>query len=816
MSGQEKILVAEDEMILALNICRRLEHMGYEIIGPVDTADKAINAATEHEPDLVLMDIGLGDHSAGIEAVKEITRDKEIPVVYITALSDSETLERAKETSPYGYLRKPVGDNDIGFTVEMALNRHKKQLEDVEKAAKRKYLEEISNDIRTRLIRESPPDLVRILELMGRTVRADRAYICLYPEENGGRTSEWKIIEWFNDDRDSSLSNARVDSGMFGSWWNSKIASGEPVIYPDIKELPKDAQYEKNQFIKANVKSLVAFPFRSSETGSFGFIGLDWISKSYSCSDPERNMLSMVSELISSNVVRSKAEENLRVSESRFRTLIQKSSDTIAIVDSDHRFLFMSPSVKKILGYDVREMVGEDAFSYIHKEDLPHVREVFQKILDKPENELTTEYRFLHKKGHWVYLDSVGTNLTKDPVIGGIVINSRDITDHKRVEQELIRARDAAEEMNRVKTTLLANMSHEMRTPLTGILGFASILESDLPDGEARDMAVRIYLSGRRLLETIESILDLAKLEAEKLEIQLENVDIIHEITQGMEVHMQSARHKGLAFEIRTELDELYMDIDRQIFNRIMYNLISNAFKYTEEGKITLYISTLKKSKKHWVQIDVEDTGVGISPDFLPHVFDEFQQESTGLSRKFEGTGLGLTITRKLVDALGGFITVNSKKGAGSIFTMRFPLRKEDSREDYVTGRKKNAEREQTPRILIVEDDFDSSVIAKFYLGKEYNVEAVDSGEKALERLENEKFHMVVLDINLGAGMDGVTTLKTIRSNSQWSGMPVIALTAHALEGDAEYYLSQGFSGYLSKPFKKEELLDIAGELLKP
>ncbi len=524
----------------------------------------------------------------------------------------------------------------------------------------------------------------------------------------------------------------------------------------------------------------------------------------------------LISELLSLHMMELKTRETLQTRKNRFRALVEKSPDVVAVLSPDGIIQFMSPSVKKVLGYDADELTAINAFSMIHQDDLPGVDEKFRRIIEESVEGLVAEYRFLHKSGYWVYLESVGSDLTNDPNINGVVVYSRDISDRINAEQELVSAKNAAEEMNRVKSTLLANMSHEMRTPLTGILGFAGILASELSDSEAKEMAVRIQLSGRRLLETIESVLDLAKLESEKVDIQLENVNLVDEVARAMEVHTRSARQKGLTFNVRTELKECYMDIDRQLFSRIMYNLLSNAFKYTDHGGVTIHISRIELNGQSVAQVDVKDTGVGISPHFLPQVFDEFQQESTGLARKFEGTGLGMAITRKLVDIMGGRISVSSKKGKGTTFTIQLPVHEQTADSDsYDAEGGTESGFNNMPRILIAEDDFDSSLIARYYLGNDYHVETVDSGEKALEWLKNKPFDLVILDISLGAGIDGITTLKSIRSNHQWKTLPVIALTARVLGGDAGYYLAEGFSGYLAKPFKKSELLHLVSLLLK-
>lgn len=945
MPDKKRILVVEDEMIVAHSICAGLERMNYASVGPAGNAADAIRIALEEKPDLILMDIHLGKQSDGIEAAETILKEHLIPIVYVTAHSDPHTIDRAKATGPYGYIHKPFSENEIRSAIEMALYKHEKQLEinrserllsttlknigdaviatdrdlvisyanpvaetllgteadelpgkklkdvirlvseqnnlpvtwpgeelmerserwylpedclivgkdgeqvpvngslaaihddkarpagvvavlrDMRRERKharttriRKEFENVINGIRVRLMQDDPPDIPAILGQMAQSVLATRACLCMYPSGNGGSEGREERISWVSPAENATGRDKKSCTHLCGSWWKGETATGEPLLFTEVGMLPDAAAAEREMMADDGVGSVAIFPFQSRETGYVGAVSIYWPNSRNKFPELEVHSLSLMVELVSAYMVRLRAEELLRSNEKRFRTLIQKSSDVITILDSDGRFVYVAPSIQKTLGYHEDELRGKSAFDFIHNEDMAQARNAFRKMVEQSDEEMVLECRFLHKNGKWIHLESIGTNLTEEPTIAGVVINSRDISDRKQFQQELIRAKETAEAMSRVKTALLANMSHEMRTPLTGILGFASILESELPEGEDRDMAVRISASGQRLMETIESVLDLVKLEADKVRVQPERTNLIDEVRRNVNLHARPARHKDLGLEVNSDLEELFVDVDRQLFGRIMYNLVSNAIKYTDAGYVEVSVTTERDLLDEWVLVHVRDTGIGISTEFLPRVFDEFQQESSGYSRKYEGTGLGLTISRKLAKILGGSITVKSKKGEGSTFTLRIPLKSSDGpvREHpepkiHQPAGKKS---EDVARILIVEDDFDSSEVAKVYLGSLYDVVIVDSGEKALDEINKEKFDLILLDISLGPGMDGVKTLKSIRKNSSFGSVPVIALTAHALRGDADYYLSQGFSAYMSKPYKKQDLLGVVANYL--
>ncbi len=945
MPDKKRILVVEDEMIVAHSICAGLERMNYAAVGPAGNAADAIRIALEEKPDLILMDIHLGNQADGIEAAQTILKQHIIPIVYVTAHSDLHTIDRAKATGPYGYIHKPFSENEIRSAIEMALYKHEKQLEvnrserllsttlknigdaviatnrelaityanpvaetllgvasdelpgknlqevlrlvseqddrpvawpgeelmeqsdrwylpddcllaggngefipvngslaaildgqektagvvavlrDIRRERKharttliRKEFENVINEIRTRLFQDTPPDIPEILGLMAESVQASKSCLCMYP--TGSENSEGKDerISWISPTEASSATNGNSCSHLCGSWWKDQVAGGQPLLFTDAGELSDAAASEHERMEGEGVGSLAVFPFQSRETGYVGAVSIFWPQKREKFPELEVHSLSVMVELVSAYMVRSRAEDLLRSSEKRFRTLIQKSSDVITILDGDGKFVYVAPSVQKTLGYHEDELRGKSAFDFIHNDDMAEARSTFRKMLEQSDEEMVLECRFLQRNGKWIHLESIGTNLMVEPSIAGVVINSRDISDRKQFQEELIRAKETAEAMSRVKTALLANMSHEMRTPLTGILGFSNILESELPEGEFRDMASRISASGQRLMETIESVLDLVKLEADKVRVQPERTNIIDEVRRNVNLHARLARHKELGLEVKSDMEELYVDVDRQLFGRILYNLLSNAIKYTDAGYVEVIVATELDLLDEWIIVHVKDTGIGISTEFLPRVFDEFQQESSGYSRKYEGTGLGLTISRKLAKIIGGSISVHSRKGEGSTFTVRIPLKSSDGpvreQQEMMIHQPAGKRSGEVPRILVVEDDFDSSEVAKVYLGALYDVVVVDSGEKAMDEIKKSLFDLVLLDISLGPGMDGVKTLKSIRKNSSFKSVPVIALTAHALRGDADYYLSQGFTAYMSKPYKKQNLLTVVQNYL--
>ena len=378
---------------------------------------------------------------------------------------------------------------------------------------------------------------------------------------------------------------------------------------------------------------------------------------------------------------------------------------------------------------------------------------------------------------------------------------------------ELAAAKDAAEEMSRLKSAFLANMSHEIRTPLTGIIGFASVLAKELPD-EHREFAGLIQTSGRRLMEMLNSVLDLAKLEAQQMQLENQRIEMLDEAQKVVEILRSLADDKNLTLEFSTMgiPDPLYVRGDRAAFHRILHNLIGNAIKFTDEGSVTV---------EAWIEedragLEIKDTGVGMDADFLPHVFEEFRQESSGVMRSHQGSGLGLAITRRLVDLMGGDIDVRSVKGNGTTFRIAFQrdlrnVRSEPAKRESPT----NAPHPRTApaRLLLVEDHTDTQQLLMEVLEDMYEVSVAGQASEAFLLASQRSFDVILMDINLGEGPNGTELLRQLRALPEYAEKPIVAVTAYALPGDRERFLEMGFTAYVSKPFDVDELLRLPLEL---
>jgi len=367
-------------------------------------------------------------------------------------------------------------------------------------------------------------------------------------------------------------------------------------------------------------------------------------------------------------------------------------------------------------------------------------------------------------------------------------------------------------------------MSHELRTPLVGILGFAELLQERLREDTTKEMADRILTSAGRLMDTLNLLLDLSRIEAKKVDINLQPNRISELVESQVQLFEAVAEKKNLFLETSIINHNLYSNVDEQIFRQIINNLVNNALKYTYTGGVLVSVDSIINDSGEFVRVSVKDTGIGIPTESLGLIFQEFRQVSEGFNRHFEGTGLGLTITKNFVESMGGQISVNSTIGSGSTFTIIFPLLKDykqievkkviDSNSELLSVKEYKAE--FRPKLLVVDNDDSSRDIIKLFLKNICETDFADSGEKAFRQVNEKKYDIILMDINLGKGMSGVETTREIRKIESYKEIPIVAITGFAMRGDREEFILAGCTHYLSKPFTRTKLLKLISEISEP
>ncbi len=372
---------------------------------------------------------------------------------------------------------------------------------------------------------------------------------------------------------------------------------------------------------------------------------------------------------------RDAAEAAVRRNEERFRSLIERGSDVITILDAEGVIRYESPSIERRLGHRAEDRLGERASRYVHPEDLRAVTAAFGRALDG--QAVSVECRAARRDGSWRDVEAVFTNLLDHPAVGGIVVNWRDIGERKRAEEEraryvheLARARDQALASTRAKSMFLANMSHEVRTPMNVIIGMTDmVLDTDL-GSEQRANLERVRAAAIGLLAIINDILDASKIEAGKLTIEAVDMDLRRTLVEAAGLLVPAASAKGLSLTCVIEPDvPAQVKGDPVRVRQTLVNLVGNAVKFTDRGAITVEARVLRRAPSHVVvRVSVIDTGIGIPPERQAGLFESFAQGDDSTTRVYGGTGLGLAICRQLVTLMGGHMGLESQPGRGSTF----------------------------------------------------------------------------------------------------------------------------------------------------
>lgn len=372
---------------------------------------------------------------------------------------------------------------------------------------------------------------------------------------------------------------------------------------------------------------------------------------------------------------RDAAEAAVRRNEERFRSLIERGSDVITILDAEGVIRYESPSIERRLGHRAEDLLGARASRYVHPEDLRAVTAAFGRALDG--HAVSVECRAARRDGSWCDVEAVFTNLLDHPAVGGIVVNWRDIGERKRAEEEraryvheLARARDQALASTRAKSMFLANMSHEVRTPMNVIIGMTDmVLDTDLRSDQRANLE-RVRAAAIGLLAIINDILDASKIEAGKLTIEAVDMDLRRTLVEAAGLLVPAARAKGLSLTCVIEPDvPAQVKGDPVRVRQTLVNLVGNAVKFTDAGAITVEARVLRRASSHVVvRVSVMDTGIGIPPERQAGLFESFAQGDDSTTRVYGGTGLGLAICRQLVTLMGGHMGLESQPGRGSTF----------------------------------------------------------------------------------------------------------------------------------------------------
>ncbi|MFZ6029358.1 MAG: response regulator [Chloroflexota bacterium] len=591
-------------------------------------------------------------------------------------------------------------------------------------------------------------------------------------------------------------------SGVVGKVWQT----GQTLMVEDY------AVWEGRieSFTRMGIHATIAVPLISNQ-GPFrsqviGVIGLVRTETGRVFSQEEMNTLNQFASLASIAIENARLYTLTQQQKQYFESLVTYSPTAITTIDLNNRIVSWNPAAEKLFGYTANEAYGQDIDGLIARAEENHSEAAAYTSQALNGGRIHAITRRNRKNGSLTDVELLAVPVLVDDQQVGVLAIYHDIN-------ELQQARQAAETANQAKSTFLANMSHELRTPLNAIIGYSEMLVEEVDSGEHQALAGdldKILVAAKHLLTVINDVLDLSKIEAGKLELYLEDFDIAATLREVVATAEPLARNKHNVIEVYCPDDIGSMHADLTRVRQCLFNLLSNAAKFTEKGRITLRVQKRPSEGNRLpetVVFQVADTGIGMDTAQIEKLFQPFVQADSSTTRKFGGTGLGLTITRHFCRMMGGEIQVESTPGSGTAFTITLPLRV------GVSAQPATAAKPPLPildagkcKVLVIDDDPAVRDLLQRFLSKEgFQVITASDGIEGLRLAQEIGPEVITLDV-LMPGMDGWSVLSALKAEATTADIPVIMLTMMD-EKNLGYAL--GVSEYLTKPIDRERLLAV-------
>jgi two-component system, sensor histidine kinase and response regulator len=895
-----KILIVEDDHIVARDIEQQLARIGHTVVGITTEGESAVQLVLETSPDLVLMDIRLDGEMDGIDAAQKIRETVQIPVIYLTAYADDQTLSRARLTEPFGYILKPFEDSQLRTAIEMALYKH--AAERKLRESERRYAVTLSS-IGDAVIATDGEARVTFMNAVAETLTGwaqaeasgrELAEVFRICNEQTGEAVENPAAKVLRSGTVVGLANHTVLHARDGRKFaiddsgspiidDSGAITGVVLVFRDVTQRrladSAEALLQANARLELalNRSNVGIWEIRKSEGeygGARGHYSNLWEQLGYEHTDKfldlevsfehvhpddrarventmraylsgetpflelecrirhrdgsyhwllgrgasERDERGVPFRFLGSSVDITDlkhAELALLESEERFRGTFDNAGVGIAHCEIDGRYLRVNQKFCDILGYSREELLKLSVTETTHpEEDMTQTEAYIAALAQRKIGSYSLDRRMLTKTGEVVWGNvtvSLQSYLSGAPEHTIAVI--QDISERKRLQAELGAAKDAAEAANSAKDEFLANVSHEIRTPMNAILGLTElVLDTQLGDTQRQSLKT-VNSAAQNLMAIIDDLLDFSKIEAGKVELDEADFRLRSTVAEILRALATRAHRKGLELVCTIQADvpdALIGDSGR--LRQVLINLVGNAIKFTNDGEVVVsVIATPVFDGAVALRFAIRDTGIGVSPDKQATIFRAFEQADTSTTRKYGGTGLGLTIASRFVALMGGEITVTSERDRGSTFAFTAHFRVQA--EPFASMNAAPPVLLRNMRVLIVDDNTVNRHILEEWL-RSWQMEATSVGDglAAMDALwhavnSGRPYPLVLLDARM-PDTDGLTLAAKIRERAELSATRIILLTSGDRPGDLERFRELRVNAHLLKPVPEGELLE--------
>ncbi|NVO19562.1 MAG: PAS domain S-box protein [Bacteroidetes bacterium] len=643
----------------------------------------------------------------------------------------------------------------------------------------------------------------RLLKLIGEQLEIDRVYIFNYDFSENTTTN---TFEWCAEGISHEIDNLQnVPTELFPEWVLTH-QKGQIVNIEDVDSLPAD-NHLRQVLEPQGIKTLVTIPMMLKDE-CLGFVGFDSVVGKRVWNNEELTFLQVLADLLCNVTDRQRTEEALRKREAYLKAIFNNIPYQMWLKDRQGKFLavnepfaanFNLPDAESMMGKTVEDLWPAEIANHFLEQD----NEVMHSLKQMTIEEQIEQYG--EKKWLEIYRAPI---LDQNGELLGTTGIARDISSRIDADRELKKATLAAEAANSAKSRFLANMSHEIRTPLNAIIGMIGMLDNITLDESQKKILRNLNTSSDSLFNIINDILDFSKIESGQFDLDNTDFNLKELVKKVYDTQEYKAEDKNIQFryEIDTDLSPVLIG-DPVRLQQVLVNLVSNAIKFTTEGTVNLNCKLLaKENGMNKIKFSVEDTGIGISSDHLSKIFESFQQEDESITRTYGGTGLGLPISKQLVELMGGSIQVSSIKDVGSkfYFILDLPVGSSKIASNTSETIKPSQDSLVGVKILLVEDNKFNQIIAQSLLEKwQTEVHIAENGQQAVEILKTTAFDLILMDLQMPV-MDGLTASLIIRTQLNIT-TPILALTANVLKGVIEKCKEAGMNGYVSKPFNPDE-----------